>query len=78
MKTAISLPDPLFLAAEKAAKRLSMSRSQMYAKAIQEFVDLHAQTDVTERLDRVYGEESSRLDPVLGKMQQLTIEDDAW
>ncbi|HEX9737109.1 MAG TPA: ChpI protein, partial [Thermoanaerobaculia bacterium] len=30
MKTAISLPDPLFEAAEALAARLSMSRSQLY------------------------------------------------
>jgi metal-responsive CopG/Arc/MetJ family transcriptional regulator len=78
MKTAISLPDSLFLAAEKAAERLSMSRSQMYAKAIREFVELHAQADVTEKLDRVYQEHSSRLEPALRKMQQLSIEDGAW
>jgi metal-responsive CopG/Arc/MetJ family transcriptional regulator len=78
MKTAISLPDSLFLAAEKAAERLSMSRSQMYAKAIREFVELHAQADVTEKLDRVYEEHSSRLDPALRNMQKLSIEDDAW
>jgi metal-responsive CopG/Arc/MetJ family transcriptional regulator len=78
MKTAISLPDALFLAAEKAARRLSMSRSQMYAKAIEEFVELHSQTDVTERLDRVYSENSSHLDPALKKMQRISVEDEAW
>jgi metal-responsive CopG/Arc/MetJ family transcriptional regulator len=78
MKTAISLPDPLFLAAEKAAKRLSLSRSQMYAQAIREFVESHVPDDVTEKLDRVYADQSSRLDPALKKMQQLSIGDDTW
>jgi metal-responsive CopG/Arc/MetJ family transcriptional regulator len=78
MKTAISLPDPLFLAAEKAARRLSMSRSRLYAKAIAEFVELHAQADVTERLDRVYESQPSSLDSALKKMQRLSVEGDAW
>ena len=78
MKTAISLPDTIFEAAEKAAERLALSRSQLYAKAIAEFVELHAQADVTEKLDQVYKEGSSRLDPVLGKMQRISIGKDAW
>ncbi|MCC6126926.1 MAG: ChpI protein [Pirellulales bacterium] len=78
MKTAISLPDTLFDAAEQAARRLSLSRSQLYAKAIAEFVELHAQADVTKKLDQVYKERSSNLDPALRKMQQLSIGEDAW
>ncbi|MEM6753148.1 MAG: ChpI protein, partial [Cyanobacteria bacterium P01_C01_bin.38] len=33
MKTAISIPDPLFEAAEQFAKRLGLSRSELYAMA---------------------------------------------
>ena len=36
MKTAISLPDELFAAAEKLAERLGVSRSQLYATALAE------------------------------------------
>jgi hypothetical protein len=78
MKTAISVPDPVFNAAEKAAKRLSMSRSQLYTKAIQEFVEFHARADITERLDQVYAANPSALDPVIRKIQRLSISDDAW
>ena len=42
MKTAISIPDPIFQAAEEAAARLSMSRSQLYTKAVAAFVEIHA------------------------------------
>jgi metal-responsive CopG/Arc/MetJ family transcriptional regulator len=78
MKTAISIPDPVFQAAEKAARRLSISRSQLYAKAVQEFVELHVRTDVTQKLTQVYGENASTLDPALKKIQQLSIGDDSW
>ena len=38
MKVAISLPDPVFRAAETLARRLRKSRSQLYAEAIAEYV----------------------------------------
>jgi metal-responsive CopG/Arc/MetJ family transcriptional regulator len=39
MKTAISLPDPLFKAGEKAAKKLGLSRSQLYAQALRRYLE---------------------------------------
>ncbi len=36
MKTAVSLPDDLFRMAEAAARRLQVSRSELYARAITE------------------------------------------
>ncbi len=62
MKTAISIPDPLFQAAEELAQRLELSRSQLYSKAVEFFVRSHRQEGITEALNRVYAEESSELD----------------
>ena len=56
MKTAISLPDDLFRAAEQHAKRVRKSRSQLYAEALHEFLSRHAPDDVTEAMDRVVGQ----------------------
>ncbi len=78
MKTAISIPDPVFRAAEEVAQRLALSRSQLYTKAIQEFVELHAQSDVTERLNRVYSEVTSGLDPVVAELQWRSLEAQSW
>jgi metal-responsive CopG/Arc/MetJ family transcriptional regulator len=41
MKTAVSLPDDLFRLAEATARRLRVSRSELYAKAIAEFLKQH-------------------------------------
>ena len=38
MKTAISVPDPIFRQAERAARRLGISRSEFFARAAQRFV----------------------------------------
>ena len=46
MKTAVSLPDEVFDEAEHLAKRLKISRSELYAKALAELVGyLHKHTD---------------------------------
>ena len=67
MKTAISLPDPLFRSAERLAKRLKVSRSALYATAIADSRCHHQRKSVTEQLNEVYGEggEDSTLDPVV-------------
>lgn len=37
MKTAVSIPDPIFEAAEAMSKRLGLSRSELYARALQAY-----------------------------------------
>lgn len=53
MKTAISLPDALFRAAERHAKRSQKSRSQLYADALAEYLSRHAPDEVTDAMNRV-------------------------
>jgi metal-responsive CopG/Arc/MetJ family transcriptional regulator len=38
MKTAVSIPDPLFRAAERLARRRGLRRSQLYAEALERLV----------------------------------------
>jgi metal-responsive CopG/Arc/MetJ family transcriptional regulator len=78
MKTAISIPDPLFEAAEKVAARLEVSRSQLYAKAVESFLAGHQADDVTRRLDEVYTAQESQVDPALAQMQALSLGDKTW
>lgn len=63
MKTAISLPDELFRNADSLAQRLGVSRSELYAEAVREYLAKHRQQDVTARLNEVYARESSALPP---------------
>ena len=53
MKTAISVPDRLFRAAEQHARRTQKSRSQLYAEALAEYLARHAPDEVTEAMNRV-------------------------
>ncbi len=80
MKTAISIPDELFAAAEQAAERLGMSRSELYRRALREFLDEHDVRSVTEALDAVYADhpDGSPLDPVLAELQRFSLPDEEW
>ena len=53
MKTAVSIPDELFEEADRLAERLKTSRSDVYARALAEFVGNHAPDHVTEAMDAV-------------------------
>jgi predicted transcriptional regulator len=51
MKTAISIPDELFAQADDLAHRLNKSRSELYSRAVQEYVARHSPDQVTASLD---------------------------
>ena len=78
MKIAVSMPDELFQQAEVMAQRLNMSRSQLYATALAEFVEHRNHQSITDRLTAVYATESSKLDPVLHRMQSASFEPEKW
>jgi hypothetical protein len=78
MKTAISIPNEIFEAAEKMARRLGLSRSQLYTNAVSEFLRRHFSDDVTEKLNQVYDTESSELDSVTRALQYASLEKDDW
>ncbi|MEA1912100.1 MAG: ChpI protein [Spirochaetota bacterium] len=54
MKTAISIPDNIFIAAEKTAKKLKIARSKLYTKALEEYLSKHNNQNVLEKLNSVY------------------------
>jgi metal-responsive CopG/Arc/MetJ family transcriptional regulator len=78
MKTAISIPDPLFHAAERAAKRQKVSRSHFYARAVEAYLKRQEAKGVREALDAVYATEDSSLDPVVARMQSLSVGPEEW
>ena len=52
MKTAISIPDDVFAAADRLARRLKRTRSDLYRRALSEYLARHAPDPVTEAMDR--------------------------
>lgn len=80
MKTAISIPDPIFESAEKLAKRLGISRSQLYTNAVDALVEKYRYSGVTEQLDAVYSTDPdvSSLNDGLEQMQSLSLGKEEW
>ena len=80
MKTAISLPDELFEAADRLATQMGRSRSELYATAVAEYLERHKYQGVTERLDAVYGAEGeeSKVDATLNALQVRSLSADEW
>lgn len=79
MKTAISLPDDLFSAADTLARKLGVSRSRLVATALAEFVAKHRSSRITQRLDAVYAAtEESRGDEAVRKAQRRTLRRSDW
>lgn len=78
MKTEISVPNPIFAAAERLAKELGMSLSEFYAAALAAYVAANQNGDVTKRLDDVYAKENSALEPELVAIQVASIGDEQW
>jgi len=80
MKTAISIPEDLFRVAEQAAKRLGVSRSELYRRAIGAF--LHGNNDelITDALNEVYDDQAGKgyVDPTLLQMQLASLEQEEW
>ena len=78
MKTAVTIPDPVFDAAEKLAKQLGVSRSELYARALAEFNDKHARRR-NRRDDPVDPEIVRQINESLAKAGPNSDElDDAW
>ncbi|CAB1069588.1 Programmed cell death antitoxin YdcD [Olavius algarvensis Delta 1 endosymbiont] len=78
MKTAISLPDEIYHSADQLAKRLGMSRSELYSKAVALYISAHKNEAVTEALNKIYAKEKSELDPAINMMQLKSLPREEW
>jgi metal-responsive CopG/Arc/MetJ family transcriptional regulator len=78
MKVAVSIPDPVFKAADELAKGLRKSRSELYADALAQYLDSRGGDAIREKLDALYSVESSEVDPALEQAQFEVLDDEAW
>jgi metal-responsive CopG/Arc/MetJ family transcriptional regulator len=78
VKTAVSIPDPTFTAAEGLAGRLGVSRSELYARALREFISAHQGEGITEALDHIYAQNESGIDPRLERLQAESLSREEW
>ncbi len=78
MKTAISLPDPIFEEAEVLAQKLGISRSELYTEALKVYLRRYNRERILSKLNEVYSQESSDLDTIMTTMQMLSLPQEDW
>ena len=78
MKTAISLPDSVFEEGEVLAQQLGLSRSELYTKALQAYLKKYNRNQIRLKLNQVYSKESSQIDPVMSRMQFMSLPNEDW
>jgi len=78
MKTAISIPDALFESADALADEMGLSRSELYARAVTEYLARHRHADVTAKLNAVYADNTGKLDPTIRGAQARSVRRAEW
>jgi hypothetical protein len=78
MKTAISLPDPLFAEAEAAAKDLGVSRSKLIQTALEDFLRRRRDEGVTAALNRSLAQHPDEVDPFLQELAYEAMKRTEW
>ena len=78
MKIAVSIPDPVFDAAEAMAKERGIPRSQLYAEALRDYLANNGPDAITARLDAVYSKLAEGLDPAWQQAQSQAVGDESW
>jgi antitoxin MazE6 len=80
MKTAISVDGDLLQAADKAARRMGLSRSKLFSMAMERYLRQQRLQEITEQLNRVYSkpDPEERLLPALMKAKRRTSTRERW
>jgi metal-responsive CopG/Arc/MetJ family transcriptional regulator len=78
MKTAISIPDDVFDEAERLAKQLRKSRSQLYSEALREYLARYDSESTTERMNRVCEAADNQVDPWIEAAGRQALERSEW
>jgi hypothetical protein len=53
-------------------------RSQLYAEALIAYLGTHGAAAITAKLNAIYADSSSKVDPVLAQAQLRTLSREAW
>lgn len=78
MKTAISLPDDLFVLADQFARDLGMSRSEFYATALRAFITSQQRESLTDSINAACSKLDTTLPADLAKMTRRKLLEVAW
>lgn len=78
MKTAISLPDDLFILADEFARRRGMSRSELYAIALRDYIDAHRRDNLTEQINAACANLDTMLPKDVADVTRRKLLDTEW
>lgn len=78
MKIAVSVPNEVFERAERLAKRLEVSRSELYSRALREYLARHAPDEVTQALDRVCEGLDTTAEDFVSEASRRVLEATEW
>lgn len=78
MKIAVSIPDEVFAEAETLARQLKASRSEVYSRALSEFLGRHAPDRVTERMNETLALIADQGDPVTTRAARRVFNRVEW
>jgi len=78
MKVAVSVPDDVFQEAERLARRMKRSRSEVYSRALAEYVARHAPDHVTETMDRALAEIGEPVDEFVRVASRRNLQRSDW
>ena len=78
MKTAVSIPDEVFDEAERLARRMKRPRSEIYSRALAEYVARHAPDRVTEAMNRTLAEINEPTDDFFRAASRRVLEHSEW
>lgn len=78
MKIAVSVPDDVFQEAEQLARRMKRSRSEVYSRALAEYVARHAPDRVTEAMDRALTEIGQPADHFVRAVSRRVLKRSDW
>ena len=78
MKTAISIPDKLFQSADQYARSHGVSRSNLYAQAVAQFLETHSTEHITKQLNMVYSSQSAEINSTISALQFGSLEKEEW
>lgn len=78
MKAAVSIPNDIFAEGEALAHRLRTSRSQLYARALADFVVQHEDDKITAAMNQVLDDVGTKVDEFSRRAARRTLRHVEW
>jgi metal-responsive CopG/Arc/MetJ family transcriptional regulator len=78
MRTAVTICDDLFEKAERLARQMKKSRSELFSRALAEYVARHEPDHVTEAMNQVCAEIGTEPDPFRSAAARRILERVDW